>query len=81
MLLLLCFSVSLLVPCLTQLVRKGAAGSPADWDQLSPLSCVMFYWTCVMDGAVPLPLQQPESQQIQFSDLEQVAAFKDRAGS
>lgn len=34
-----------------------------------------------MDGAVPLPLQQPESQQIQFSDLEQVAAFKDRAGS
>lgn len=41
----------------------------------------MFYWTRVMDGAVPLPVQQPESQQMQFSDLEQVAAFEDPAGS
>lgn len=34
-----------------------------------------------MDGAVPLPIQQPESQQMQVSDLEQVAAFEDPAGS
>lgn len=35
----------------------------------------------MMDGAVPSPFQQPESQQTQFSDLEQVAAFKDPADS
>lgn len=34
-----------------------------------------------MDGAVPSPVQQPESQLIQFSDLEQVAAFEGPAGS
>lgn len=34
-----------------------------------------------MDGAVSSPLQQPESQQIHFSDLEQVAALEDPAGS
>lgn len=81
MLLLLCFSLSWLVPHLTQLARKGAAGLPAGLHRLSPLACVMFYWTRVMDGAVPLPIQQPESQQMQFSDLEQVAAFEDPAGS
>lgn len=64
MLLVFCFSPSLLAPCLTQLFRVGAAGSPAVLHLLSSLTCVMFYWTCIMDGAVPSSLWQLESEHI-----------------
>lgn len=73
MLLVFCFSPSQLAPFLTQLVRIGAAGSPAVLHLLSSLTCATFYRTCITDGAVPSSLWQPEGvsskpEQI-FSDL------------
>lgn len=59
-LLVFCFSPFQLSPCLIQFIRIGAAGSPAVLHLLSSLTCMMFYWTCIINGTVPSPLWQPE---------------------
>lgn len=58
-LLVFCFSPFQLSPCLIQLIRIVAAGSPALLHLLSSLTW-KFYWTCIINGAVPSPLWQPE---------------------
>lgn len=77
MLLVLCFSPSQLAACITLFIRIGAAGSPAVLHLLSFLTCVMFYWTPIMDGPVPSHLEQPERV---ASESEQMVTFKDPAG-